>query len=177
MTPSYLKREEDGLSEVVDWKLWLDAHGPALVLFARNWTTSHAEAEDFVQEAFVRFWPHQKNVSDPVAYIYQCIRRVAIDSSRSSQQRRLREANCANSDLIETRFQSAIHSIEQAELVEQALAALPVEQAEVVTLKIWSELTFDQIAAVTSVSPATAASRYRYAIERLRKVLREGSAL
>jgi len=39
------------------WSAWLDEHGPALVLLARQWTQSHAEGEDVVQDAFVRFWP------------------------------------------------------------------------------------------------------------------------
>ncbi|HRG56233.1 MAG TPA: sigma factor, partial [Lacunisphaera sp.] len=36
------------------WKLWLEAHGPKLLLCARQWTRSLADAEDVVQEAFGR---------------------------------------------------------------------------------------------------------------------------
>ena len=63
---------------------------------------------------------------------------------------------------------------EQAELsssVESALAQLPDEQREVVVLKIWGGLTFAQIAAALGVNQNTAASRYRYAIERLESAL------
>ncbi len=38
------------------WERLLDAHGAALVLFARQWATCHADAEDIVQDGFVRFW-------------------------------------------------------------------------------------------------------------------------
>jgi len=38
------------------WAAWVDEVAPALVLFARQWTASHADAEDVVQEAFARFW-------------------------------------------------------------------------------------------------------------------------
>ena len=62
---------------------------------------------------------------------------------------------------------------ERRQQIEAALSGLPVEQAEVVTLKIWSTLTFAQIAEVTTTPPGTVASRYRYAIEHLRRTLVE----
>jgi RNA polymerase sigma-70 factor (ECF subfamily) len=52
-----------------------------------------------------------------------------------------------------------------------ALASLPIEQQEVIAMKINSELTFAQIADILHVSPNTAASRYRYALEKLRRAL------
>jgi RNA polymerase sigma-70 factor (ECF subfamily) len=48
------------------------------------------------------------------------------------------------------------------------LAALPEEQRTVVAMKIKGELTFEEIAAALEVSANTAASRYRYALEKLR---------
>jgi RNA polymerase sigma-70 factor (ECF subfamily) len=55
--------------------------------------------------------------------------------------------------------------------IERALAALPLEQREVIALKVDAGLTFAEIAEVTGVSPNTAASRYRYALEKLREHL------
>jgi DNA-directed RNA polymerase specialized sigma24 family protein len=52
-----------------------------------------------------------------------------------------------------------------------AVAALPEAQREVVALKIDAGLTFAEIAAVTGTSLNTAASRYRYALEKLRTAL------
>ena len=54
-----------------------------------------------------------------------------------------------------------------------ALTRLPQEQRETVTLKAFSGLTFAQIAEVLSISAGTAASRYRYALEKLAAVLEE----
>ncbi len=51
--------------------------------------------------------------------------------------------------------------------VWSALRTLPPEQAEVVVLKIWEELTFAQIGEVLQISPNTAASRYQYAMAKL----------
>ena len=67
---------------------------------------------------------------------------------------------------------SAEHNERQA-AIEDALRDLPTEQAEVLALKIWGELTFPQIAEALDIPPNTAASRYRYAISKLRETLAE----
>ena len=146
------------------WRDWLARHGPALVLFARQWLRSPDDAEDAVQEAFVRFWKPHKRTRNSVAYLYACVRAAAIDLSRADVSRRRREeSHQANSHLPAF---DAEHD-ELAAAVEAALAQLPPEQREVVVMKIWGELTFAQIGEALGASINTAASRYRYALERL----------
>ena len=53
-----------------------------------------------------------------------------------------------------------------------ALAELPAEQRAVVHLKLWEGLTFEEIAAALEIPPNTAASRYRYGLDKLRDRLR-----
>lgn len=48
---------------------------------------------------------------------------------------------------------------------------LPAEQKEAVYLKVFDGLTFKEIAAVCGISSNTAASRYRYGIEKLRQAV------
>ena len=52
------------------------------------------------------------------------------------------------------------------------MAELPPDQRAVVHLKLWERLTFDAIAEPLDISQNTAASRYRYAIDKLRERLR-----
>ena len=56
--------------------------------------------------------------------------------------------------------------------VAAALAELPEEQRAVVHLKIWEDLTFAEIAEALGISANTAASRYRYALDKLEGLLR-----
>jgi RNA polymerase sigma-70 factor (ECF subfamily) len=53
-----------------------------------------------------------------------------------------------------------------------ALAELPPDQRVIVHLKLWEGLTFDAIAETLEISPNTAASRYRYGLDKLRDRLR-----
>src|SRR5437868_4600668 len=78
--------------ETSNWKDWIEAHGPRLLLCARQWTRSLADAEDVLQEAFVRYWKHQRNLpGDPQALIITSIRRAALDLARREDRRAARE--------------------------------------------------------------------------------------
>lgn len=157
------------------WKHWIEAHGPKLLLCARQWTRSLADAEDVVQEAFVRYWRHQRQLpGDPQALIVTSIRRAALDLARREDRRTAREAK-AGGGLEEQVFSFEKlpgEGDERRVEIEVALQRLPDEQREVLVLKIWNELTFEQIADTLGIPPNTAASRYRYALAALRKELK-----
>ena len=55
--------------------------------------------------------------------------------------------------------------------LRRALSGLPDDQPEVTILHVWGELTFSQIAEVLAISSNTAASRYRYALAKLREAM------
>lgn len=157
-----------------DWRLWLTRHGAALVLLARQFVNSRADAEDVVQEAFVRFWRARERIAEPAAYLYACVKHCALDWQRSRRRQLRREEQVAKPE-AESWFAKIAEQDERRAAIEAALRELPVEQAEVLVLKIWGELTFPQIAAALETSANTAASRYRYALARLREALAEES--
>ena len=154
------------------WREWIDEHGAGMVLFARQWASTHADAEDIVQQAFVRFWPARRSARDPVAYLYACIRHGALQWIRERGRRQTRERRVARDATVgESLFESGIERDERRNAIEQALAALPIEQRQVVVLKIWEGMTFPRIGAALDISPNTASSRYRYALVTLREIL------
>jgi len=150
------------------WRELLARHGPALVLFARQWLPTHADAEDAVQDAFVRLLKLRHAPDDRLAYLHSCVRSAAIDAARTRARRKRVDEKRS---VPESVFEPTPDSIDLSTSVESGLAQLPDEQREVVVMKIWGGLTFAQIAAALTVSPNTIASRYRYAIERLETVL------
>jgi RNA polymerase sigma-70 factor (ECF subfamily) len=151
-----------------EWQSWFDRHGAALVLLARQFVGSRADAEDVVQDAFVRFWRSRERVNDPAAFVFACVRRCALDWQRSQQRQGQREEAAARP---ESMFVAGMEQDERRNAIEAALHELPLEQAEVVVMKIWGRLSFQQIAEALDLSVNTAASRYRYAIEKLREAL------
>jgi len=130
------------------------------------------DAEDVVQEVFlatVRVHERLADVRDLTAYLFAAIHRAA---GRCAVRRaRAIPVSPAAAD-------EAIAPIEQAASdgpdwyrLQQAVRSLPDEQREVITLKIDGELTFAQIAQIVGVSISTAASRYQYALRKLRASL------
>ncbi|HEU5080976.1 MAG TPA: RNA polymerase sigma factor [Opitutaceae bacterium] len=157
------------------WKKWFQLHGPRLLLCARQWTRTLADAEDVVQEAFVRFWRQQRQLGgEPFALLLLSVRRAAIDLGRRETRRVAREERSQNDDASAENFfqpQPDAEGDERRQSIEAALQHLPAEQRHVLVLKIWGELTFEEIAAQLEISPNTAASRYRYALVALRQHL------
>jgi RNA polymerase sigma-70 factor (ECF subfamily) len=151
---------------------WLDQHAAALVLFARGWVSSHADAEDVVQEAFVRFWRSRDRVSDPAAYLYACVKRCALEWIRAGARRSRREEATARAE-AEPLFQDALEQQERRMAIEEALASLPEKQREVLVMRIWGDLSFPQIAEALGVPTETASSRYRYALAKLHEAFAE----
>src|SRR5437870_9100282 len=150
-----------------DWKVCFAQLGPGLVLFARQFVRSVADAEDIVQDAFVRFWRKEHSIENR-ALLFATVRSVALDLLRRDARRARREANAA----LELE-QSAQPKFDFDDSSQQELAAavdrLPAEQREVLVMKIWNELTFAEIGQVLAISQNTAASRYRYALAALKK--------
>lgn len=159
-----------------DWTTLLRRHGPALILFARQWVARHDDAEDVVQNALVRFWQAREEAADRVAYLFACVRSAAIDWRRGAARRQRREAAVAQPERTEPLFAPAVEADERRAAVEVALATLPDEQRQVLVLKIWGGLTFPQAGAALGVPANTAASRYRYALAKLREQLSEAAA-
>jgi RNA polymerase sigma-70 factor (ECF subfamily) len=163
------------------WKSWFARHGARLLLFARQQTRTEADAEDVLQDAILRLWKSglvQKNeegVEEPsLAAAFTQIRRAAIDQARKNIRQANREQRAV--DLGEDQsgvvwFESSLENDERAQAIEEAMKKLPDYYREVLTLKIWGDLTFEQIAETLDIPMNTAASRYRYALQQLRRLL------
>jgi RNA polymerase sigma-70 factor (ECF subfamily) len=144
--------------------------GAALLRVAFALLGCRADAEDAVQEVFVGLAGSRNlaSVENLRAYLFTALRHAAAKmAARCKADRRepLPDALAAP--------QTQGLAAEAAARLERALAALPADRREVVALKIDAELTFREIAAVLGISPNTAASRYRYALNELRDILGE----
>jgi RNA polymerase sigma-70 factor (ECF subfamily) len=151
-----------------DWKVCFSELGPGLLLFARQWVQSRADAEDIVQEAFVRFWRRQHSIENR-ALLFATVRSIGLDLIRRDARRARREAEVVRDagQADEPHFEADDETRALAEAVDR----LPREQREVEVMKIWNELTFHEIGSVLGISQNTAASRYRYALTTLKKTL------
>ena len=203
-----MKDREEVMENVAthdNWRSCFAELGPGLLLFARQWVRSAADAEDIVQEAFVKFWRRKHQIDPPSlaaatsgvagppspnassvedsrwrartsgvasnrGLLYAIVRSTALDFIRRDSRRARREqtALADAEESIEPMFE---FEDETQVALAAALDRLPHDQREVVVMKIWNELTFAEIGQALGISQNTAASRYRYALAGLKRIL------
>ena len=165
------------------WRSWLDEHGSKLLLFARQQTRSLADAQDVLQEALIKL---ARKVEEGtfvggqeswLPFIYTQIRRESIDLGRKDDRRKKREiavvddTKTRGEDVDIPLFSTGEGNDETKMLLAEGLKTLPKKFSEVITMKLWGERTFAEIGEALDISLNTAASRYRYGLEALRKHL------
>ncbi len=165
------------------WREWLETNGPKLLLFARQQSRSHEDAKDILQDALVKLVEKLRTgefvggQESWMPYIYTSIRRLAIDLSRRTDRRKKREDNVsldAEADQLSSYhpwFESDSSDDESRLQLEEKLKELPEKFSEVIIMKIWGERTFAEIGETLEISQNTAASRYRYGLEALKRSL------
>lgn len=156
-----------------EWEAWVANHAPGFLLYARQHARCEADAHDLVQEAVVESWGRQPDgAPPPLALVFATIRRRAIDLARSEDRRNDRESRVAE-DTNPIWFDSGVEDRERDQLLQKAMSSILDIYREVVILKVWGELTFAEIAEALDIPPNTAASRYRYGLEELRRLTQE----
>ncbi len=152
-----------------------DAHAQPLYAFLLNLTRNEADTRDLLQEVFVKLARDEtllRGVREARAFLIRLAHNAAIDLMRRRGTReRTRENFTAEKVSLFAPTNDPDEQTFRQELAD-ALAELPPEQRAVAHLKLWEGLTFEQIASALEVSPNTAASRYRYALDKLRDRLR-----
>ena len=145
----------------------------------------HAMAEDIFQECFLKIIRMVRDTKSPYAeqgrflpWVMRMARNMCIDHFRRLKVRRAVPMD-HHSDLevligpAEGHAGSALEQREDCQRVREVMAQLSDEQREVVSLRIYGELSFKEIAAITGVSINTALGRMRYALINMRRLLQE----
>lgn len=147
-----------------------DEYGEKLYAYLVFKLGSPHDAEDVIQELFCRFsrykvrWPL---VRDSRAFVFRAAKNEVHRFLRKRADRsRVETMNLGWQEVFATPETEGAEF--DARRALDFLAALPDEQKEVVFLKIYEDLTFREIASVCRIPADTAASRYRYALAKLR---------
>lgn len=141
-------------------------HGAALVLFATAIAGDRSRAQDAVHQVFLKLLERGdlRHALDPRAYLFASVRNAVLNETKARHRDVVLDQDSAWFDPPAQDFAAEAN-------LRRALSALPSEQREVTVLHIWCELSFAQIAEVLDISLNTAASRYRYALAKLREVM------
>ena len=152
-----------------------DQHAQALFAFLITVTRHEADTRDLLQELFVKLARRPElleGIRDERSFLFRLAHNLAIDLIRRRGARGQAVERLAAEPA--TPFAPAADPDQRAfrDSLTAALGDLPPDQRAVVHLKLWEELTFEAIAEALGIPPNTAASRYRYGLDKLRERLR-----
>jgi RNA polymerase sigma-70 factor (sigma-E family) len=150
------------------------ARSPALLRTAWMLTGDQAAAEDLLQTALARTWPHWARIADgqPDAYV----RKVMVRTNANWRARRWnQEIPTADSDLRSQRHQAPDGDdparLDDRLILLKALAMLPVRQRQVVVLRYFDDLSAGAVADVMGCSTGTVKSQSAKGLAKLRQAL------
>jgi RNA polymerase sigma-70 factor, ECF subfamily len=188
-TARLLNEVEDSMQEPMLWRegvpqtqqgfsRLVDAYKDDLVRYAFRRLGDLQLAEDLAQDVFIRTYQARErcgNVGNVRAYLYKVAANLCVDSLRKGKHG---ESGIADDILTlkakEPSAPEAVAAWEQLQRIEAILRRIPKDQAEVLRLHVLDELAFSEIAEVTGCSTATAKSRFRYGLERVRRAMGKG---
>lgn len=149
-----------------------DTFGTRLYRYVLVLLGNETASEDVLQNMFVSLAKTRERlaqVDNLAGYLFAMARNLALNVRRGQGRR---EENIEEYADILTTEANDPEAADDRDQILKALLELPMEQREVVTMKCWQNMTFEEIAQALQVSLNTAASRYRYALEKLRNQLR-----
>jgi len=144
----------------------LDQQGPALALYAAQWTNA---ADDCVQEALVELARQRQLPGNVRAWLFRVVKNRALNAARSERRRRKREDHAAQQRLMAGGATTADRL--DALVASEALDSLLPLEREVIVMRIWGGLTYSEIAAALARSTSSVHRQYQQALEKLRQKL------
>ncbi len=138
-------------------------HGASLLLFASAISGDRGRAQDAVHQVFLKAIENgsMSHAINKKAYLFACVRNAVFNEAK------LQDRNTPL-DIDSAWFAPPDRDYAGEQNLRRALGELPDDQREVMVLHVWGELTFSEIGDLLGVSSNTAASRYRYALAKLR---------
>lgn len=144
---------------------WIDEWQESLFRYAFFRIGDRADAEDIVQDAFLKIASTTSSVQNPKAYLYRVVTNSCINLQRRKSRFQPIEPKIPSqnsSDEYEAR--------EEQQRIARLLSKLPDKQAEVIRLHIHANLKFTEIAEVLEIPVTTVKSRFTSGIERLKQL-------
>ena len=136
---------------------------------AHRFLGDSAEAEDMVQEAFLRIWaaaPRYRPTAAFTSYLYRVLVSLCIDNTR--KKRPTPVENIVVADTASPGPAATLIRQEREVLIRQTMNALPARQRMVVILKYYEGLSYDEMA----LALATTAKAVERLLGRARKTLK-----
>lgn len=148
------------------------AYAPKLVLYGRQWVDVET-AEDCVQDVFVRLMLQRRWPDRLEGWLFKLVRNEVVNTVRRNSRQRRRAASVERQA---NWFQPDEKDLVDVSAVQTALDGLSDLVREVVMLRVWANLSFEDISSITGMSSTTAFRRYREGLSQIEIAMKRASS-
>jgi len=153
------------------FRVFFDHYTPQIFTFVERLTKSRADAEEIVQDTFLKIWTHRENllaIEKPGHYCYVIARNKALDNMRkAARDQRLLDQVWANLSTTDNSLENELRSQEYYQLIDQALRHLPKQKQLVFQLSRMEGLSHLEISQRLGLSKSRV---YNILVESLKHV-------
>lgn len=161
------QNNEDRIDDPGGFTRFCQEIGPEAFRLAMYWTRNRNEAEDVVQEAFLRTWKSGNEVRKNLrGWFFRVLYHVFLDKRRSSKRESLNGEEWERGDVS-----PSFKRVDDRGELEWLLQTLPEEDRNLLAMHYSVQLTFREIADITGLREGTIKSRIHRALKLIRKKL------
>ena len=155
-----------GSIKPADLAACFDAWAAPLALLARSCGAGF-HADDLVQDAFLAAMRHRRKIENLKAWLFAAVRNAALNQHRDDRRRLAIDKRLAEN--THAWFFQRPDVAMDAQEATAAMELLLPEQREAVVLRIWGQMTLQEIAHITGRPVSTIHGQYEAAMQQLRK--------
>ncbi len=152
---------------------WFEKLEKPLMIYAFQIVHDRDEAQDLVQDAFLRFLNQEDEILQPKAWLYKTLRNLCISFLRKNKrlQRTSDEDQLDFLDSMNRQIESSlIRGLEKNEALERvkhALSQMPKNSAEIIRLKFDQQKSYEEISKITGLSQSNVGYKLHHIIKGL----------
>lgn len=138
----------------------------------RRMTGSHEDANDLVQETYIRAWkalPKFRGDSEWFTWLYRIATNLCL--TFLEQQKRRSSVGIEREDSFGSATGHELDGETIAKRLSACIALLPEKQGAVFCMRYFDEMTYEQISAVTGTSVGALKASYHHAVKKLEESL------
>jgi RNA polymerase sigma factor (sigma-70 family) len=163
----------DGAAGASSFEEIVKKYEAALLRYATRFVSSADIAQDIVQNTFIKLSLHWKPESDHSqaelsAWLYRVTHNLAVDHIRRESRRHVfLSSHAIEKESEALAAQSAPSVSDAAEKAAAMLKSLSLREQQVVTLKVYEERSYREIAQITGLSESNVGYILHYAMQKL----------
>ena len=174
-----LSQLRDPLHKEQGFRLLMSQYGKSLYWHIRRIVVGHDDAEDVVQETYIKIFRSIEDFRGDASQLISWIYRIATRESLQLLRRHthfFQSIDSLSESLIETlRAENHVNGETAEMLFQEALLQLPTAQRIAFNLRYYDELSYEQIAEITGKKVGTLKTNYHYASERIKNYIKQHS--